>query len=106
MRSRVPHVKREIQRPVKSVARLSKARGAEMIDVAMASLAARHRETYHFNFANPDEVYLADVDEGVSVAVFGLLPDQRFPLECTMGYLILANDVHWLRRVEPRLQAG
>jgi hypothetical protein len=93
MRSRVPHVKREIQRPVKSVARLSKARGAEMIDVAMASLAARHRETYHFNFANPDEVYLADVDEGVSVAVFGLLPDQRFPLECTMGYLILANDV-------------
>jgi hypothetical protein len=93
MRSRPKHVKREIQRPLKSIAKLSKAKGAEMIDVAMASLAARHRETYHFNFANPDEVYLANVGEGVDVAVFGLLPGYRFPLECTMGYLILANGV-------------
>ena len=93
MRSRPYHVKREIQRPVKSVARLSRSDGATMIDVAMASLAARHRETYHFNFANPEEVYLADVGAGVSVAVFGLLPSYRFPLECTMGYLVLANGV-------------
>jgi len=93
MRSRPKHVKREIQRPVTSVARLSQAKGAEMIDVAMASLAARHRETYHFNFANPAEVYVANVGEGVSIAVFGLLPGHRFPLECTMGYLILANGV-------------
>jgi len=60
---------------------------------AMASLAARHRETYHFNFANPDEVYLADVGEGVAVAVFGLQAAHRFPLECTMGYLILSNGI-------------
>ena len=93
MRSRPKHVRREIQRPVKTIARLSHAKGAEMIDVAMASLAARHRETYHFNFANPDEVYVAKVGEGVSIAVFGLLAGHRFPLECTMGYLILANGV-------------
>lgn len=93
MRSRPTHVKHEIQRPAKSVSRLSKEKGTKMIDVAMASLAARHRETYHFNFANPDEVYLANVGEGVSVAVFGLLSGHRFPLECTMGYLILANGV-------------
>ena len=59
----------------------------------MASLAVRHRETYHFNYANPDEVYLADIGEGASIAVFGLLPPHRFPLECTMGYLILSNGV-------------
>jgi hypothetical protein len=93
MRSRPSHVKREIQRPVKSITRLSRAKGEEMINVAMASLAARHRETYHFNFANPDEVYLANVGQGVSIAVFGLLAGHRFPLECTMGYLILANGV-------------
>jgi len=93
MRPRPKNVKREIRRPVKSISKLSKQRGALMIDVAMASLAARHRETYHFNFANPDEVYLAEVGKGVSVAVFGLLPSHRFPLECTMGYLILANGV-------------
>ena len=93
MRPRPRNVKSEIQRPVSSITRLSKQRGATMIDVAMASLAARYRETYHFNFANPDEVYLADVGEGVGIAVFGLLAEHRFPLECTMGYLILANGV-------------
>ena len=64
-----------------------------MIDVAMASLAVRHRETFHFNHANPREVYLADVGEGLSIALFGLQKRYRYPLECTMGYLILSNGV-------------
>ncbi len=93
MRGRPGQVKREIAKPVEKIARLSGQRGAAMLDVAIASLATRHRETYHFNFANPDEVYLADVGLGVQVAVFGLLPDHRFPLECTMGYLVLSNGV-------------
>ena len=93
MRGRPGHVKSEIAKPVENIVRLSGKRGAEMLDVAVASLAARHRETYHFNFANPDEIYLADVGRGVQVAVFGLLPGHRFPLECTMGYLVLSNGV-------------
>ena len=59
----------------------------------MASLAVRNRETWHFNHANPAEVYAADVGDGVSIYLFGLLPEFRFPLECTMGYLVLANGV-------------
>jgi hypothetical protein len=93
MRSRPGNAKKEIQRPLGSIPRLSKRDGVRMINVAMASLATRHRETYHFNFANPAEVYLADVGEGVAIAVFGLQAAHRFPLECTMGYLILSNGV-------------
>lgn len=93
MRRRPRFPKREIRRPLDSITCLPQRAGAKLIDVAMASLAVRHRETYHFNFANPAEVYLADVGEGVAIAVFGLLPEYRFPLECTMGYLILANGV-------------
>jgi hypothetical protein len=93
MRARPGKTKNEIQRPLASIPKLSKRDGGKMISVAMASLAARHRETYHFNFANPDEVYLADVGEGVAIAVFGLQAAHRFPLECTMGYLILSNGV-------------
>jgi hypothetical protein len=93
MRARPGNTKKEIQRPLAHIPKLSKREGARMINVAMASLAARHRETYHFNFANPDEVYLADVGEGVAIAVFGLQAMHRFPLECTMGYLILSNGV-------------
>ena len=93
MRARPGKTRKEIQRPLASIPKLSKRDGGKMISVAMASLAARHRETYHFNFANPDEVYLADVGEGVAIAVFGLEAAHRFPLECTMGYLILSNGV-------------
>lgn len=93
MRARPGQVKKEIARPLDKISRLSGKRGAEMLDVAIASLAARHRETYHFNFANAEEVYLADVGHGIAIAVFGLLPEHRFPLECTMGYLILSNGV-------------
>jgi len=93
MRGRPRSPKKEIQRPLESISKLESRDGARLIDVAMASLAVRHRETWHFNFANAHEVYMADVGEGVSVAVFGLLPEFRFPLECTMGYLILSNGV-------------
>lgn len=93
MRPRPRYPKREIMRPLDAIERVDARRGGRLIDAAMASLAARHRETYHFNYANPREVYLADVGAGVSVAVFGLLPEHRFALECTMGYLILSNGV-------------
>jgi len=93
MRKRVTRVKAEITRPIRSLRKLTPEMGSKLIDVAMASLAVRHRETYHFNFANPREVYVADAGEGISVAVLGLSQGHRFPLECTMGYLILSNGV-------------
>jgi hypothetical protein len=93
MRVRPANAKREIMRALPRIEKLPKHKGAKLVDVAMASLAARHRETNHFNHANPDEVYLADVGEGVSVAVFGLAPEHRYPLECTMGFLVLSNGV-------------
>ena len=93
MRGRPRLPKKEIMRPLAKMRTLSPREGARLIDVAMASLAVRYRETYHFNYANPCEVYLADVGECISIAVFGLLPEHRFPLECTMGYLILSNGV-------------
>lgn len=93
MRARPANAKREIMRTLPAIEKLPKHKGAKLVDVAMAALAARHRETNHFNHANPDEVYLADVGTGVSVAVFGLAPERRYPLECTMGFLILSNGV-------------
>ena len=93
MRKPTGLVIKEIMRSLESVARLTSRAGAKMIDVAMASLAVRHRETYHFNFASPSEVYLADVGEGIAIAIFGLQKRYRYPLECTMGYLILSNGV-------------
>ena len=93
MRPCPPNVKKEIQRPFRSLPKVSRGRGKALLDAAMASLAVRHRETNHFNHANPDEVYEFDVGDGVSVVVFGLRPEYRYPIECTMGFLILSNGV-------------
>jgi len=93
MRKPAGSVKKEIMRPVETMTHLAPRTASKMIDVAMASLAVRHRETHHFNHANPREVYLADVGDGISIAVFGLRKRYRYPLECTMGYLILANGL-------------
>ena len=93
MRKVSRNTKAEIQRPFSSMPKLSVGAGRMLIDVAMASLAARHRETFHFNHANPHEVFLVNVGRGVSIAVFGLRENFRYPLECTMGFLILSNGV-------------
>jgi len=93
MRKAGRNTKAEIQRPFSSIPKLSVGAGRMLIDVAMAALAVRHRETIHFNHANPHEVFLANVGRGVSIAVFGLREPFRYPLECTMGFLILSNGV-------------
>jgi hypothetical protein len=67
------NTKAEIQRPLASIENLPFTEGQQLINAAMAALAVRHRETFHFNHANPREVFLADVGRGISVAVFGLL---------------------------------
>ena len=93
MKGRIHRAQREIARPVRSMRLLDKRDGQKLIDVAMSSLAMRHRETIHFDYANAREVWLADVGKGVAIAITGLLPGQRYPLECTMGFLILSNGV-------------
>ncbi len=85
--------KKEICRPLGNARRVSRSEGAHLVDVAMASLATRHRETNHFNHANPNDVHVADVGAGVSVVLFGLQPQWRYPLECTVGHLVLVNGV-------------
>jgi hypothetical protein len=93
MKSRVSFAKREICRKVNRIKKLGATEGQRLVNVAMRSLAVRHRETAHFNYANPGDVYLADVGRGVSIAVTGLAPEHRYPLECTLGFLLLSNGV-------------
>lgn len=83
--------KADIQQPLASLQKLPGRQGKQLVNVAMAALAARHRETLHFNHANHREVYIADVGLGTSIVVFGLQERFRYPLECTMGFLILSN---------------
>jgi hypothetical protein len=93
MRTRVRNAKQEIGRPLRDIIHLDSRKGAKAIDVAMAALAARHRETNHFNHANAREVFVAEVGDGIRIVLTGLEEEHRFPLETTMGFLIVCNDI-------------
>jgi hypothetical protein len=93
MQNRVANARAEIARPLRALTLLDRKEGKALLDVAMASLAVRHRETIHFNYANPAEVWVADVGRGVSIFATGLDPEHRYPVECTMGFLIVSNGV-------------
>jgi hypothetical protein len=62
-----------------------------MIDAARSALAVRLRELHGISYANPDDVLLADPGRGLRIALIGVLPKHRLPLESFFGYLILQN---------------
>jgi hypothetical protein len=82
-----------VMAPLDTIERLPRAVAARVIDVARSALAARCREVHAMNQANPDEVYLADLGDGVQLAVIGVLPAQRLLLEANYGYILLSNGV-------------
>lgn len=67
--------------------------GQHLIEVAMAALAARHREVHSMTHANPREVYLAPLGRGAQVVIMGVVPEFRLNLESNYGYLLLSNGV-------------
>jgi hypothetical protein len=82
-----------VMRPLAQVERLERAQAARAIDVARSALAARCREVHAMNYANPDEVHLAELGDGVQLVVIGVLPSHRLLLEANYGYMLLANGV-------------
>ncbi|HEX5639967.1 MAG TPA: hypothetical protein VFX81_09220 [Burkholderiaceae bacterium] len=84
---------RRIERPLGPIRRLGREPALRVIDVARSALAARCREVHAMNYANPDEVHLAELGEGVQLAVIGVLTSHRLLLEANYGYVLLANGV-------------
>lgn len=64
-----------------------------LIDMARAALACRGRETDPVTYANPREVTLLRLERGLDVALFGMLPERRLPVESYFGYVAAKNGV-------------
>lgn len=65
----------------------------KLLDVCRATLAVRQRETDPITYANPREAWLFQLERGVDVAVFGMMPDRRLPIESYFGYVAARNRV-------------
>lgn len=79
--------------PLDAIARLSHGQALRWIAAARGALAARCREVHAISYANPDEVYLADLGEGTALCVLGAAPSERLTLEANYGYVLFANGV-------------
>jgi len=66
---------------------------AALLDVCRATLAVRQRETDPITYANPREAWLFQLERGVDVAVFGMTPNRRLPIESYFGYIAARNGV-------------
>jgi hypothetical protein len=86
-------VGRAITRPVPALRRAPRAHATRLIDAARSALAVRHRELHGISYANPDDVLVADPGRGLRIALIGVLPEHRLPLESFFGYLVLQNGV-------------
>lgn len=64
-----------------------------LIDTARATLAARARETDPVTYANPRDVALFRLERGIDVALFGMVPERRLPIESYVGFAAARNRV-------------
>lgn len=64
-----------------------------LIEAARAAMATRFRELHPFSYANPEDVLVVDAGRGVRIALIGILPRFRFPLEGYYAFFALKNGV-------------
>jgi hypothetical protein len=91
MRRPAADSKVEIARPLERMELLAPRDARRVLDVWRAALFARTRGVYPVEQANERECYLADLGEGVQIAVVGVRPPARAVLEVNYGFLFLAN---------------
>jgi hypothetical protein len=83
----------EVERPLASIRRASRPLAEALIESARAAMATRLRELHAFSHANPDDVFVTDPGRGLRVALIGILPKFRLPLEAYYAFYVLKNGV-------------
>jgi hypothetical protein len=86
-------VARHVARPLDGVRLLKRQEATRVIALARSALAARCREVHAMSYPNAADVHIADLGEGVELAVIGVPPAQRLMLEANYGYLLISNGV-------------
>lgn len=93
MRRAPEHPLRHIAAPLPGIELLQPRQAGRVIDVARAALTSRCREVFPISNPNRNEVWLADLGEGASLAIIGAMPAQRMSLETNYGYLLMSNGI-------------
>ncbi|MBC7895837.1 MAG: hypothetical protein H7066_10500 [Cytophagaceae bacterium] len=82
-----------ISTPLATLRRLRAPEATAWVDASLAALTARCREVVPMAHANLDEVYVAELGEGVQLCVIGAGREDRLALEANYGYVMFSNRV-------------
>jgi hypothetical protein len=83
----------ELKSPRLAIAKLSRKRGEQMLDLARDTSAMRFRELHGFTYGDRSEVYRVELGRGVVVFVSSVLPEHRLPVRVYHAGLIFKNAV-------------
>jgi len=72
---------------------LTRKENERLINIARSTLTFLFRETDPFSNADIKETHFFELDRGVSIAIYGMNPRQRYILESYMGYLVFKNGI-------------
>lgn len=86
-------LRREIRKPLSALTSTSTQTGKALIHLYRSALSVRHREFHPLTHATPSDVLLADMGRGLRVALVGVAPECRLPLEGYYSFLVLKNGV-------------
>lgn len=82
-----------LPQPLPKPRRLTIVQARQLVDIGREALCVRQRETDPLTYANPREVTLFSLERGIDVALFGMVPERRLPIESYFGFVMARNRV-------------
>jgi hypothetical protein len=86
-------LKQLLGEPLPARRRLSRSDRVRLIDAARGVLATLDRETDAISLATESGVESFDLERGVSIALYAMPPERRFPLDTHVGFMLFKNRI-------------
>lgn len=80
-----------INRKLPAPKKLSQQQKQEIINSSRVALCLLNRETDPVTYGNEDGLLYYELEHGLSIALFSMLPERRLPLESYIGFMMFKN---------------
>ncbi len=84
---------RYIRKKINATEKISAEEKTKLLDIARAALALYGRETDPLTYGDSNNVEYFDMGYGISIALYTMLPQNRFSIESYIGYMAFVNSV-------------
>lgn len=93
LRGARPDLARAVRARPQGVRECAPDEARELIELTRDAMATRTRDLDSFSYANPHDVRMVDLGDGIELAWMGILPEQRIVLEALYAGVMLQNGV-------------